>query len=61
MGDAARTRALFERCITLQLPAKKMKVPPPAPPVTPLPPPPPPHSSLKCCGSPALLLCAWLA
>ena len=26
MGDAARTRALFERCITLQLPAKKMKV-----------------------------------
>lgn len=26
VGDAARTRALFERCITLQLPAKKMKV-----------------------------------
>ena len=25
-GDAARTRSLFERAITLQLPPKKMKV-----------------------------------
>lgn len=25
-GDAARTRALFERAITVQLPPKKMKV-----------------------------------